>query len=434
VATWRSRDGTPDGVARLGADADALLNTYMPITDDLLSRLPACKIVARYGIGVDNVDLAAAARRGVVVTNVPDYSVEEVAVHTLGLLLSLTRRLPEAAGLVAAGGWGLDGLRPIRRLSTQRIGLVGFGRIARLLASYLAALGGEVVVHDPFVQPAPDTPPLVPLGELLAGCDAVSLHAPLTPQTRGLIGAAELAAMKPDAVLVNTARGPLVDIDALIDALRAGQIRAAALDVLDREPPAGRLPNDLPNLLVTPHMAYYSEESIAESQEKAATQIIKVLTGGQARLSGAALEGNPSGSPFPQERTTGMKEAFGGLSTDWKEGINWALVREWRLSRAREAMHRHGLGALLLMYDENMLVRVLDLHARMEPAQAGPALRRSLRGPGADRLRAGRHRDPPQDPQPVDPAGERAPLLHLDQGRGPGPRPATRSRSSPPPW
>ena len=274
-------DGTPEDAARRGRDADALLNTYLPITDDLLGQLPACKIVARYGIGVDNVDLAAAARRGMVVTNVPDYSVEEVAVHTLGLLLSLVRRLPEASRLVAGGGWGLDGLRPIRRLSTQRVGLVVFGRIARQLAGYLTALGGEVVVHDPFIQPGPGIPPLVTLGELLAGCDAVSLHAPLTPATQGLIGAAELAAMKQDAVLINTARGGLVDVDALIGALRAGRIRAAALDVLDREPPAGRLPADLPNLLVTPHMAYYSEESIAESQRKAATQIIKVLTGGQ---------------------------------------------------------------------------------------------------------------------------------------------------------
>lgn len=274
-------DSTPEDVARLGGDADALLNTYLPITDDLLGRLPACRIVARYGIGVDNVDLAAATRRGVVVTNVPDYSVEEVAVHALSLLLSLTRRLPEASRLVAGGGWSLEGLRPIRRLSTQRAGLVGFGRIARLLAGYLIALGCEVVAHDPFIQPGPGIPPLLPLEELLGGCDAVSLHAPLTPRTRGLIGAAELAAMKPDAVLINTARGGLVDVDALIEALRAGQIRAAALDVLDREPPAGPLPDDLPNLLVTPHMAYYSEESIAESQRKAATQIIKVLTGAQ---------------------------------------------------------------------------------------------------------------------------------------------------------
>jgi D-3-phosphoglycerate dehydrogenase / 2-oxoglutarate reductase len=274
-------DGTPEGVGRLAGDADALLNTYLPITEDLLAQLSSCKIIARYGIGVDNVDLAAAARRGLVVTNVPDYSVEEVAVHALGLLLSLVRRLPEASALVARGGWGLDGLRPIRRLSTQRVGLVGFGRIARQLAGYVSALGAEVVVHDPFIQPGPGIPALVTLDELLTGCDAVSLHAPLTARTRNLIGAAELAAMKPDAVLVNTARGGLVDIDALIEALRAGRIRAAALDVLDREPPAGRLPVDLPNLLVTPHMAYYSEESIAESQRKAATQIIKVLTGGQ---------------------------------------------------------------------------------------------------------------------------------------------------------
>jgi D-3-phosphoglycerate dehydrogenase len=213
---------------------------------------------------------------------VPDYSVEEVAVHTLGLLLSLVRRLPDAARLVAAGGWGLDGLRPIRRMSGLRVGLVGFGRIARLLASYLAAVGCQVVVHDPFLTPGDGIPPLVTLAELLAGCDAVSLHAPLTPATRGLIGAAQLAAMKPDAVLVNTSRGALVDTGALIAALRAGQLRAAALDVLDAEPPApGRIPEDLPSLLVTPHMAYYSKESIAESQRKAATQVIKVLTGGE---------------------------------------------------------------------------------------------------------------------------------------------------------
>ena len=275
-------DGTVAGVAALAADADALLNTYLPVTEDLLAQVPRCRIVARYGIGTDNVDLAAARRRGVIVTNVPDYSVEEVAVHTLGLLLSLLRRLPEAARLVSGGGWGLDGLRPIRRVSGLRVGLVGFGRIARLLASYLAPLGCEVVVHDPYVSPGPDVPPLVALPDLLATCDAVSLHAPLTPQTRGLIGAAELAAMKPGAVLLNTARGPLVDVDALIAALRAGKPRAAALDVLDAEPPApGRIPAGLANLIVTPHMAYYSEDSIAESQRKAATQVIKVLTGGQ---------------------------------------------------------------------------------------------------------------------------------------------------------
>ena len=314
--------------------------------------------MARYGIGTDNVDLAAAARRGVVVTNVPDYSVEEVAVHALGLLLALARRLPEASALVAGGGWGLDGLRPIRRLSTQRVGLVGFGRIARRLAGYLTALGCEVVAHDPFVQPGPGLPPLLALPDLLSRCDVVSLHAPLTAQTRGLIGAAELAMMKPTAVLINTARGGLVDTGAVIEALRAGRIRAAALDVLGAEPPAaGQLPGDLKGLLVTPHMAYYSEESIAESQRKAATQVIKVLTGGQPDYPvrpGRASRHDPRPRDAHEKGRQRMKEAFGGLSTDWKEGINWAAVRAWRLQRAREAMARHGLGALLLFYDENM--------------------------------------------------------------------------------
>jgi D-3-phosphoglycerate dehydrogenase len=217
-------------------------------------------------------------------------------VHTLALMLSLTRRLPEASRLVATGGWGLEGLRPIRRLSTRRVGLVGFGRIARCLAGYLAALGCEVVAHDPFLQPGPDLPPLLPLPDLLSRCDVVSLHAPLTARTRGMIGAAELATMRPGAMLINTACGGLVDVNAVIEALWAERIGAAALDVLDTEPPAaGRLPSDLRGLLVTPHMAYYSEESIAESQRKAAIQIIKVLTGGRPDY--PVRPRSPAGSP-----------------------------------------------------------------------------------------------------------------------------------------
>jgi len=210
---------------------------------------------------------------------VPDYSVEEVAAHTLALILAVVRRLPEADRKVRGGGWGLDGLRPIRRVSGLAFGLVGFGRIGQKVALGIEALGGRVVLYDPYLTERPGIPPLVSLDELVSTSDVISVHAPLTPETRNLFDAARIASMPPGSILVNTSRGGLVVLDAVLDALRAGHLAGAALDVFEREPvDAGRLA-DVPNLLVTPHMAYYSEQSIAESQRKAATQVVKVLTG-----------------------------------------------------------------------------------------------------------------------------------------------------------
>ncbi len=271
--------GGVDEVRERGSDADALLNTYLPIDRATIQRLGRCRIIARYGIGVDNVDLEGAREAGIVVTNVPDYCVEEVAAHTLALLLALLRRLPEADAKVRAGGWGLEGLRPIARLSELSVGLVGYGRIARRLAASLQELGMSILMHDPHVTPEPGWPLMVSLEELLASTDAVSLHAPLTPETRGLMGAEELATMRPHSVLVNTSRGPLVRLPALLEALRKGVIRGAALDVFEQEPPDAGQFRDVPGLLVTPHMAYYSEAAIQESQRKAAIQVAKVLTG-----------------------------------------------------------------------------------------------------------------------------------------------------------
>jgi D-3-phosphoglycerate dehydrogenase len=278
-ATLEVADGTLGDALARGRDADALLNTYLPLGADVFAKLDRCRIVARYGIGVDNIDIQAARDAGVVVTNVPDYCVEEVATHALTLLLALLRRVPQADARVRAGGWGLDGLRPLTRLSELTVGLVGFGRIARRLAESLRTLGCRLIVHDPFLTPSDDLPPLMSLEELLRIADAVSLHAPLTPATRGMIDADALALMPQHSVLVNTSRGPLVAFDDLAAALRDGQVRAAALDVLPTEPPAAGTLDDVPNLLVTPHMAYYSEQAVRESQHKAATQVIKVLTG-----------------------------------------------------------------------------------------------------------------------------------------------------------
>ena len=271
--------GDVESVLATAADADAILNTYLPWTADSIGRLEKCRIIARYGIGFDNVDLKAAADAGIVVTNVPDYSVEEVATHALALILASLRKVVMADESVRSGTWSIDNFRPIRRLSTLTVGLVGYGRIARRIAAPLEALGAGVIAHDPYLQPGPDLPPLLELDTVLARSDIVSLHLPLNDETRGIIGTDALARMRPTAILINTSRGPLVELDALATALREGTIGAAALDVFDVEPLDGGRVDGVPNLIVTPHMAYYSEEALAESQRKAATQVIKVLTG-----------------------------------------------------------------------------------------------------------------------------------------------------------
>ena len=271
--------GDVESVLAMAADADAILNTYLPWSADSIARLTRCKIIARYGIGFDNVDLKAAADAGIVVTNVPDYSVEEVATHALALILASLRKVAVADASVRSGTWSIDNFRPIRRLSTLTVGLVGYGRIARRIAAPLQALGADIIAHDPYLRAGPDLPPLLELDTVLSRSDIVSLHLPLTDETRGIIGTEALARMKPGAILVNTSRGPLVDLDALGDALRKGTIGAAGLDVFDVEPLDASRVEGVPNLIVTPHMAYYSEEALAESQRKAATQVIKVLTG-----------------------------------------------------------------------------------------------------------------------------------------------------------
>jgi len=271
--------GDVDSVLATAADADAILNTYLPWSAESIARLTRCKIIARYGIGFDNVDLKAAAGAGIVVTNVPDYSVEEVATHALALILASLRKVVTADRSVRAGTWSIDNFRPIRRLSTLTVGLIGYGRIARRIAAPLAALGADIIAHDPYLQPGPDLPPLLEFDTVLSRSDIVSLHLPLTDETRGIIDRDALGRMRPEAILVNTSRGPLVDLDAVGDALRQGTIGAAGLDVFDVEPLDASRVEGVPNLIVTPHMAYYSEEALAESQRKAATQVIKVLTG-----------------------------------------------------------------------------------------------------------------------------------------------------------
>ena len=269
--------GGREAVLAAARDADALLNTYLPLDAGFLSQLTRCKIIARYGIGVDNVDLRAAQDRGIVVTNVPDYCVEEVAEHTLALLLCLLRRIPEGDAVVKAGRWGVDRL-PVRRLSCLTVGLLGYGRIGRQLAQWLRAIGTQILIYDPYVAKA-DEGEVVDLDTLLSSSDVVSIHSPLTPKTKGLIGSEQLAHMRSSAILINTSRGGVVKLDDLLQALQEGRLGGAALDVFETEPPPFSRLAATPNLLTTPHVAFYSAEAVAESQRKAASQIVKVLSG-----------------------------------------------------------------------------------------------------------------------------------------------------------
>jgi D-3-phosphoglycerate dehydrogenase len=267
-------------VRRYAPTADAILTTFLALDGDLVRSLERCKVIARYGIGVDNIDLGAARARRIVVTNVPDYCVEEVASHALALLLALLRKVPQGDRVVRRGGWGIAELRPVRRFSDLTVGLVGVGRIGGTLARMLHGCGFRVVAYDPYA-PDLDGVESVSFDELLARSDAVSLHSPLTPQTRGLMGTPQFAAMKPDAVLVNTSRGGLVRLDDLAHALTDGVIAGAGLDVFETEPLDPSTLADVPNLVMTPHVAYYSETAMRESATKASTQVVKVLTGQQ---------------------------------------------------------------------------------------------------------------------------------------------------------
>lgn len=271
--------GERDEVLATARDADAVLNTFFALDASSIAGLERCKIVARYGVGVDNVDVEAAARAGIAVTNVPDYCAEEVATHTVGMVLSLVRRIPLGDATVRAGGWGVGKLGEIRRFSALTVGLLGYGRIARQVGQVVRSLGADVVVYDPYVETVGAGERRVGFEELLGSSDVVCVHCPLTPETRGLINAETLGLMKPGAVVVNTSRGPIVVLDDLLAALREGTLAGAGLDVFESEPPEPARLEGVPNLLVTPHAAFFSREAIRESQRKAATQVLKAVRG-----------------------------------------------------------------------------------------------------------------------------------------------------------
>jgi len=237
--------------------------------------------VARMGVGLDNIAVDTATEAGVLVTNVPDYCVEEVSDHAVGLVLAWTRGLVVADRKVRSGQWDPAGAR-LRRLSTLTVGVVGFGRIGRMTAAKLGALGAHILASDPYAA-STSTVSVVELDTLLASSDVVIVHAPLMPSTHHLIGAAELARMPAGGLLVNVSRGGLVDTDALVDALDRGHLGAAGLDVLESEPAVPEALLAHPSVVVTPHIAFSSDTSLVELRRSAAEEVVRVLRGEEPR-------------------------------------------------------------------------------------------------------------------------------------------------------
>jgi D-3-phosphoglycerate dehydrogenase len=272
-----------DAHERLAA-ADAVINLRYDLDADAIAALGDCRVVARYGIGVDNVDLAAATERGIPVTNVPDYCQEEVAVHALTMLLALSRGVHRYDASVTEGAWDRSVAGPVNRLSTRTVGVVGYGAIGREVGGRAAALGANVVASDPFLDPSDvvdDPAELTDFEDLLASADLVTVHSPLTEDTRGLFDADAFDRMKDGAYLVNVARGPIVVGADLLAALDAGELAGAGLDVFPEEPPPADHPlRDHERVLATPHVAWYSEEANEQRRHTVAEIVRAALTDG----------------------------------------------------------------------------------------------------------------------------------------------------------
>ncbi len=273
---------TPEDVARETVDADAVIVTWNPLPKELIDRFgPKLRIIGRAGIGLDSIDLDAARERGVAVFHCPDYATEEVATHTLAMVLALNRKLVAADAAARRDWMAWHHLKPVRPLSEQTAGVVGLGRIGQAVAARLRPLFGMTLGFDPFVAEPPGGVRLASsLDELLGASDVVTLHAALTPQTRNLLGRRELSLLRQGAILVNVSRGGLIEPDALVEALHDGRIGAAGIDVLANEPPERDDPiMRAPNVLLSPHFAWYSEASERRARTLTVDGLVDYLEG-----------------------------------------------------------------------------------------------------------------------------------------------------------
>ncbi len=282
-----SADTSADSILAVATDADALLVTYSQINKEVIAGLKNCKAIGRFGIGTDNIDITAATEKGITVCYAPVYCLDEVSDHAIALLLACVRKIPFANARAARGRWEMPAVAPIGRIRGKTLGLIGLGNIPQKIVVKAQAFGIDVIASDPY---CPDevfsslNVEKVEFDELLKRSDYISIHAPLTPETENMFNMDAFKKMKKNSYLINTARGPLVEINDLAAALDAGEIAGAGLDVLPQEPPAEDNPLlGRDDIVLTPHTGFYSEDSLVDLQVTVATDVATILSGGNPK-------------------------------------------------------------------------------------------------------------------------------------------------------
>ncbi len=277
VAAPDGKEATLVGLAR---DADAIATCWAKVTAAVIDAAPRCRLVARMGIGLDNIDVPRATTRKIIVTNVPDYCVSEVADHAMALILACVRNIGFFHHRIKRGEYNLAAGAPMHRLAGRTLGLIGFGKTAQAVYSRARAFEMDVIASSPSGTDYGTGCRMVSLDQLFSDSDIISVHAPLTPQSKHLLNRENLARCRPGVFLVNTSRGGLIDQTALLDALQSGKVAGAGLDVFDPEPPdvnQALLQDE--RIVATPHAAFVSEESLIELRRRVARQIVDVLEG-----------------------------------------------------------------------------------------------------------------------------------------------------------
>jgi D-3-phosphoglycerate dehydrogenase len=288
IVDYNGKCQTEDDVIKYAGDADAVIIQFVPITGRIIENLSKLKVIVRYAIGMDIIDIPAATEHRVMVANVPDYCIDEVADQALSLMLAVTRKIKIAADEVARGNWNYQKIVPIRRFSAMSLGLIAFGNIARNFGAKAQAFGfKQIRVYDPYIKETTAQYPgydFVDLPTLLQESDVISIHAPATVETKHIINRETLALMKDGAFLINTSRGALIDEAALAAALTEGKLGGVGLDVLEDEKNIKGNPLlKFENVFITPHMSWYSMDSIAELQRKVAEQVKQALLEGRPK-------------------------------------------------------------------------------------------------------------------------------------------------------